>query len=658
VLNTLYQTRVGRGRSTSSSSISSSTTHTKIQLLSKKDIEPIIQQSATTFSLSVVQQNHLRDVLRSMIKAGPHYNRMIDSSTVVQSFQQNNIFPKLSSSSSSSSSSQHVINNLSWQQQQHQQQRYEAAQLLATDAQQRGRFKRMSCILVSSSSAASSQQQHNQEEVAVTLVNGGWIVQDQCVRAQTEARKFVNRMETQIPTGKAGYKKQQQQQQSQQTSMIPNAAYTVSIADERILRRLECFAMGESTNNQSNLNDQCHEKQVHRDVRQVLQQLSLPLSPQGAMDALIKCGRWSPLGNDSIANKLRIEPWSSEIMKAATWYTHWNQQQTHEMAISPSGQARIDLSKYPCIAIDDHHTTFRDDAIGLRLRASTGRKFNDAISKWEVLIHIVDLSDIYSPQPFGINDPNNYLDILRHGAKSRGSSRYDLPFGPLHLFPPIVLSSLTLGAKSKGGINRCVTLWVYVDERSGMLMDAGLERSVISAPITVSYEDATAILDHAVQRQSNEDERKTRAVLLTIERILSCWNAGFRNDNMTAQQREDRLQKRTQSTNRINNDGKDFSFSRSRGHRLVDTALEMYTHVCLDVTSRRKVPLPHVTGAADGRVATAPLRRYIDGEAQRQLLAALCGYGGKIMTRAECALIGKAATKARNEVAQIKSFRQ
>ena len=28
-----------------------------------------------------------------------------------------------------------------------------------------------------------------------------------------------------------------------------------------------------------------------------------------------------------------------------------------------------------------------------------------------------------------------------------------------------------------------------------------------------------------------------------------------------------------------------------------------------------------------GRVATAPLRRYIDDQAQRQLLAILCGYG-------------------------------
>jgi hypothetical protein len=37
-----------------------------------------------------------------------------------------------------------------------------------------------------------------------------------------------------------------------------------------------------------------------------------------------------------------------------------------------------------------------------------------------------------------------------------------------------------------------VTLWAYIDERDGRLLEAGLERTMISSPIALSFGNASA----------------------------------------------------------------------------------------------------------------------------------------------------------------------
>ena len=98
------------------------------------------------------------------------------------------------------------------------------------------------------------------------------------------------------------------------------------------------------------------------------------------------------------------------------------------------------------------------------------------------------------------------MDILSKAAASRGVSRYDLPLGPLHLLPPVVLEALSFDTlksnqDSKDGFNRCVTVWAYIDERSGKLLDAGVERSIISRPLALSYSVATGSRPVAILSQ-------------------------------------------------------------------------------------------------------------------------------------------------------------
>jgi len=321
-------------------------------------------------------------------------------------------------------------------------------------------------------------------------------------------------------------------------------------------------------------------------------------------------------------------------------------------------------------------------------------------SKWEILVHITDVSDIYCPQSIGKignkRDKSNekiYV-ALQKAAEKRGSSRYDLPLGPLHLMPPIALGALSLSSNkitysnanaaktkevaetSSSKVNRCVTLWLYIDERNGKIIDSGLERTVISSPLSLSFDDATTLLDTKNERKINDkssDYQKARAILLIAERNIGIWkNARVKRDklNGSARKREERLRVRELVANQRNksykgknvrrDDGADGSFQRSRGHRIVDEALDIYAYALSGLFYRKNIPVPRVSGSgADrgGRLGTAPLRRYIDGMIQRQALAALCQYGGPVMSREECADVGRKATDAINKLKTLTSVK-
>lgn len=606
-LDRLYDSYVGRARSTD--------TNYQHRSLTKKQISKLVGQAPPT------EQSLVDQVLRQVIKTGNSFARLVDSE-IVRDF----LFDFNKKGDLSLEVGQRAM----------------AAKALGDDAQAGGRFKRFGCLVVSHS------------DNILTVINGGWVVVDQNVRATSEARKFAER-----------------------------GGPTASRADDRIVSRLECLAMGGD-----NMDD---EAELQIDVRETLRAMNLPISPKGAKEALIQIGHWTP-SSPSNESKQAVDPWSQSVMEAANWYQQMDEQRRSLLLHYDKSnnqklllEGRTDLSKLPCVCVDASRTTFRDDAIGIRSRASTGRRVTEA-SKWEILLHIADVSDLYSPQPTGVaGDANDdekqksqrllFLQILREAAANRGTSRYDLPLGPLHLLPPTVLHSLSLTSSTldmtsqapmrpKRGINRCVTLWVYIDEATGKLLDAGLERTLISAPLAFSYHSATAILDGTIEKQDPVLD-KAKALLGVAERNLNLWSNFHRSKNKAAQSREDRLSarevvgKEVYGTISSRDDGRE-GFQRSRGHRLVDSALNLYGYALNGLLYRKDVPIPQVAGTGRnrlGRVATAPLRRYIDGVAQRQALSVLCNYGGKALTRKEAASEGKKATSAINAISNIKSFK-
>lgn len=154
-------------------------------------------------------------------------------------------------------------------------------------------------------------------------------------------------------------------------------------------------------------------------------------------------------------------------------------------------------------------------------------------------------------------------------------------------------------------------------------------------------------------------------MLAVAERNLSQWSRHHRERNEAAQKREDRLSAREMvAKEQLGGECSDNDrggFQRTRGHRLVDAALDLYGYGVTKLLHYAKAPIPISTGSGatrGGRVGTAPLRRYIDGIAQRQALAVLCEYGGPPLTKQECIAASAMATKAKNTLSNIRSVKQ
>jgi hypothetical protein len=98
----------------------------------------------------------------------------------------------------------------------------------------------------------------------------------------------------------------------------------------------------------------------------------------------------------------------------------------------------------------------------------------------------------------------------------------------------------------------------------------------------------------------------------------------------------------------------------ARMDRLVDAALNLYTNIAMQLLQQIRAPIPRAIGAdystRGGRGGTAPLRRYIDGQVQRQLLASLCHYGTP-MTLDECQQVSIIANQATNSIINIRATR-
>ena len=589
------------------------------------------------------------ELLRTAMKAGPGMHRLVDSLDALRILY-----------SGKSENSRTTL-----------QQRLVSAEVLSSDARLGGRFKRMPCSLVAADVDISEDEDNNSVCRSITILNGGWLAVDSGNRAGAEARKLVERSVVNVDNNNSNNDKVRKDHSTRATT---SSSPLLTAADERIVNRLECMAMGEEIDIANSAASRGSENtRIEVDVREVLRAMKLPVSAAGAKDALIRMGRWTEQSTKS-GNDNPVEPWPSNVLEAAASLVNFERKRKEQLAEnaaaeSKNGQThlegRTNLSAIPCVCVDAKGTAFRDDAIGVRPRSSTGRKVTDA-SKWEILLHISDVSDIFSPDLGGCKVPYD-PSVLRQAAEKRGYSRYDLPLGPLHLLPPVALKALALEpadqVSNRGGVNRCVTLWAYIDERTGKLVDAGLERSVTSAPIPFTYASATSLLDGNVAPDNMSAEiQKARSILALAERNLSLWSEHQRETNAAAARRHERMKAKqiiSDATSPLDGEqGANKKFQYSRGHRIVDSALDLYGYTLKNLLKRAKVPLPNAPGQGGnrrGRLGTAPLRRYVDAMAQRQALSALCNYGGPPLTKKECNIVYQAAAKAGDAIKTVRS---
>lgn len=604
--------------------------------LSKKEINRIAQAVSDLSQVQAHAQQMIKKATKTAMGDKKKNSRLIDSITAASILMQHNGI-----------GNKNKIRTL-----------LSGALLLAMDADLGGRFKRTPSIHV-----------HTMYRIkdglicadAVSLLNGGWMAVEESVRAGAEARKFVERnKDASSSISDEGDKTLQK---------------ITTAADERIIYRLECLAMGEELRGDD-------DGQLEVDVRETLSALSLDKSQDGACQALIKLGRWSEVKKSSRGSHNLYEPWSSDVLDCARSLRQLENHRSEKLFDTcsqvknaerkPVVDGRSDLTALPAICIDAQRASFRDDAIGLRRRASTGRKVKKG-SKWELLFHIADVSDIYSPEvPFS-NEFNIDFTPLRKAAESRGTSRYDLPMGPLHLMPPVALEALALDTKrgsqsreQNNSANRCVTLWVYLEDSTGRILDSGLERTIIQRPLALTFQEATKLLD-SDNESLPQGAAQTKQLLSIVNKSLTSWKATRLKSNVAAKKRESRMQvrelvaKETLGNGTMRDDGAKGSFQRTKGHMVVDMALDLHGVALSSLLSRAKAPIPRASGSGmdrGGRLGTAPLRRYIDGIAQRQALSVLCNYGGKPMTKKECSQANKIATKAMNSINNLRSSKK
>jgi len=621
-------------------------------LLSKKQITQVCNSIAyNNDDDDPKERQHVEQVLRQVIKADA---RLVDSQMVADYLYEQGV---LLAPTMSGRKNNNTID--------HYHRRALAAHLLAQDSQAGGRFKRSPSMFVSRQiqNAAATK-----EQTTWTLLNGGWRAVDSSVRAGAEARKFAGRV-TEEAASTASTSHSGDNHNKLDRTFTTTSSWTIS--DERIAQRLECLAMGEVLSGERA--EDMDQNNLELDVREALKALGVPATPEAARDVLVRMGRWSR--DESTP---QAQPWSPQVLEAARWFSEYCDTVRSSKRDALQND-RKDLTNIPFVCVDAQRTSFRDDAIGLRPRSITGRKVSSA-SKWELLISIVDVSDLYLDDNAQSSETRSrkHFQTLREAATNRAVSRYDLPLGPLHLLPPVALKGLSFDtvqatgdeSPNKNSYHRCVTVWVYLDETTGTLLDAGVERSVLRAPVGLSYADATSLLEGKIDTTGDKALGRTKQLLSYLYRNLNAWSQQRLETSSAAQRREDRLatkeyvasiqqQASGKDQQERRDDGSD-GFQRTAGHKLVDMSLDLYSYILAGLVKRKNAFIPQQAGSEQGRggrVATAPLRRYIDGMAQRQVLSVLCHHNAPVMTKAECIRVSQQATEAYNAVSNIRSVK-
>ncbi|GMI04923.1 hypothetical protein TrLO_g15142 [Triparma laevis f. longispina] len=469
------------------------------------------------------------------------------------------------------------------------------ATFILSDSRTGGRFKRLPCFPLA----------YDEVDGSILVLNGGWLANDENMRQTNEASKFAQRNNNENPGGPE-----------------------LEASDESILSRMEFLAMGSDL--KLRRDDVSAPPCDDVGVKEALKKLGLPVTPQGAKAALVMLNRWSEKKEEA-HKTAQVSPWSEATIESSNNFIAYAKARRKVKSME---QGKF----FPNFTIDAKKTVFRDDAVGIQPRP---KKNVVNGNKYELVISITDVSavswaDIDESRDGGFTKED--AETLKKAAQSRCLSRYDLPFGPLHLLPPPVLQGLSI---KEGDKNECVSVIVYLDEETGEVIDARVERNLILAK-SLSYEEANVMLD-----SEEEGRGKTQDALLKIEGLLSSWQRRRILTSAVSKQRNERLASRSERSR---------TFARSRAHRIVDSSLDLYSTVATKLLRDKKAPVCRMPGSGvnkGGRLATGPLRRWVDMLAQKQMLAVLVG-AGNAMSDEECRAASERAGRMRNAIAASK----
>lgn len=134
--------------------------------------------------------------------------------------------------------------------------------------------------------------------------------------------------------------------------------------------------------------------------------------------------------------------------------------------------------------------------------------------------------------------------------------------------PPVALQALAF-SKTKS-MQRCVTLWAYLDERDGKILDAGIERTTVSKPTVMTFEYASSAMEvQANDQPTSHHCGRDTITLLALEHVLLKWlNQRQLTSKVTRKRTARLISKEEASRGFVGNgfDGKVIVFKRTRAH--------------------------------------------------------------------------------------------
>ena len=284
-------------------------------------------------------------------------------------------------------------------------------------------------------------------------------------------------------------------------------------------------------------------------------------------------------------------------------------------------------------AIDTDSTDFRDDAISYDPKTAT------------LAVHICDMNNVV---PAG--------SLLDDVARLRLQTIYSGSM-PLHMLPPPLLRECALSPTRP---NECLSALLQLDA-FGRVRHARLVRSIIPPVRILSYQEVEALLtDRSISSDVITEIRGLAAITRRRAESRSApGGAGSSkftpptSDGVGADAAPPDAGAHKPAAVRWRQAAGDGSWRpeivpRGHAHTLVDEALAMFSYAARGAAKRHN--LLRLPQTEHHRIATAPLRRYADLIAQRQLSAALQGQPG--MPASEVAAVERWVRQKQSDLAQ------
>jgi exoribonuclease R len=330
-----------------------------------------------------------------------------------------------------------------------------------------------------------------------------------------------------------------------------------------------------------------------------LQQLELEskLQQQTATDDSSSTSSSSAAAKPITKSRVSFLPWSAEALAAAQKLTELRERKTAvltEGALAdvkavgtplPNGRRDYRAAAFKVFCIDNGKANFLDDAVSW-----------DADND-ELLIHVADVQGSVSEG-----------SVLDNVGKMRVGTQY-LPHAPLFMMPPVALEALSLSAKVP---NEAVTVALKLNATTGAVESSRIMLTVLPPVVPLSYDAANALF-------ASGDTELTAIIELTR---LSAAAAG--RTCATVPSKTVPLLQRDKSGN-----ARSYTYKETPTHLLISEVLALYSSVAVDACRRAGAALPMLVGHGERvltgrtRFATAPLRRFVDLLAQRQVCAVL-----------------------------------